>query len=196
MLLHQEFIKNAKKYGEKMAIIDRTTDKNVHLRQGPDRLADPGRQIQQIPRRLHRHHGPHLGRLHALDPRRAHGRQGAGDDQLFHRGGQQRRVRPEKMRLQDHHRLPGAAGKDRLPRWSRAWSSSRTSWRRLGPADKVKALLEVQAAAQLPAESGPPGRARRQPGHPVHLGQREGPQGGAADAPQHRFQRPATSARS
>jgi acyl-[acyl-carrier-protein]-phospholipid O-acyltransferase/long-chain-fatty-acid--[acyl-carrier-protein] ligase len=28
MILHQEFIKNAKKYGEKMAIIDRTLDKN------------------------------------------------------------------------------------------------------------------------------------------------------------------------
>ncbi|MCU0275611.1 MAG: AMP-binding protein [Acidobacteria bacterium] len=29
MLLHQEFIKNAKKYGEKLAIIDRTTEKRV-----------------------------------------------------------------------------------------------------------------------------------------------------------------------
>ena len=160
MLLHQEFIKNRQTISGQTGHHRPLHRQEGDLLQGPDRLADPGQEIQQISRRLHRHHDPHLGRLHAFGPRRAHGRKGAGDDQLFHRRRQQRRVRPEEMRLQDHHRLQGRCWKRSAAAWSRAWSSSRTSWQELGAADKMKALLKSKLPLSYPAEVDPPGRAR------------------------------------
>ena len=87
----------------------------AHLQAVAHRLAHPGQEVRKIRSRLSGHHAAQLRRLGPGHPGHADGRPRAGDDQLFHRGGGQLRIRPEKMRFQDHHHLAGPVPEDQLP---------------------------------------------------------------------------------